>query len=235
MSKFTLSSFVFIYLISITTTTRVVFDCYLNYKTKNQIKLGFTYYNLIASNDSKRIYDLNVYKVHHIYEQEPSKNGLTPEHVSVSDIVVYGDGMNILHYSENGSTIFHYLGNMATRKFRAFNIHVKLMDPTEKYHKNSDVPVEDILNQSLYYKGQMPYFEFEVDGNVKTAICELSAAPEPVKVENELAQMKQAAQIQRSNSERLDVRQNVSQSQVLSTPGINQNSTGGQSKNFLVL
>jgi hypothetical protein len=209
-----------------------MFDCYLNYKTKNEIKLGFTYYNLIASNNTKRIYDLNVYKVHSIHEQEPSINGQTPKHVSVSDIVIYGDGMNILHYSENGNTIFHYLGNIATRKFRAFNIHVKLIDPTEKYHKNSDVPVEDILNKSLYYKGQMPYFEFTVDGNVKTAICELSAVPEEVKVKTELADIKAQSQLQRSNSVQV---QTMSVEPVRNMSPMNNGSMGTGQNHFLVL
>ena len=214
-------------------STKVKFDCFLNYKTQNEIKLGFTYYNLVMSNDSKRIYDLKVYKVHNIHEQEPSINGQTPNHVSVSDIVIYGDGMNILHYSEKGSIYFHYLGNMATRKFRAFNIHVKLIDPTEKYHTTSDVPVEDLLNRSLYYKGQMPYFEFELDGNTKTAICELTPVEEEVTLEEDLANTKAQVQIQRTNT--MPVEKSLSVEPVRNMSKSQMQSSSDNRKNFLVL
>ena len=172
MFRFVFTSFVFLCFISNCVCVPVIFDCFLNKGTAKEIKLGFSFHNFFVADVSQRTFDLKVYKVHQIHESVKGNN-ITPEHISLCEVTFYGDGMNILHYLEDGETKYHFLGNYVSRKFRAFNIKVRLLDPTEKYHKTSDVPVEDLLNHSLYYQGKLPYFTFDMGKQTKTAECEL--------------------------------------------------------------
>ena len=91
--------------------------------------------------------------------------------------------MNILHFMEDGETKVHSLGYYIDRKFRAYVMTVKLVDPTEKYRKPADIPLEDLMNKSLYLNGELPHFSFDLDKTTYEATCEILPVENPVSVE----------------------------------------------------
>ena len=178
MHRLIKSSFVFTLLICYSFSTKVLFDCYLNKGQKNEIKLGFSHHNYVFANSNSRKRDIKVDKIIGIHESVKSSESV--EHISISEVFFYGEGMNILHFLEGGETQVCSLGNYVSRKFRAFVMSVKLLDPTEKYKKPANVPIEDLMNKSLYYKGKLPEFSFDINKTTYTAQCEILPATESV-------------------------------------------------------
>ena len=171
MNRLTKTIIVFTTFICYTLSTKVIFDCYINKGTQNEIKIGFSHHNYVFANSNNRTRDINVDKIIGIHHQ--INNEGSTEHVSLAQVFFYGSGMNILHFSENGETKVYYLGNYVSRKFRAFVMSVKLLDPTEKYSKPADVPIEDLMNKSLYWNSELPEFTFEMDKTSYMVQCEI--------------------------------------------------------------
>ena len=171
MNQFISLSLIFSLIICFTLNTKVLFDCYLNKGQNDEIRLGFSHHNYVFSNSSDRKRDIAIYSVVGLHDQE-SKNGKVT-HTSLAEVSFYGEGMNIIHFIQDGKKVEHYLGNYVSRKFRAYIMKVKLLDPTEKYRKPKDVPIADLLNKSLYYKGELPTFTFDIDKSTYEATCDI--------------------------------------------------------------
>ena len=150
------------------------YQCFLNYEAgpEKRIRVNFTTFNMVYFNkqmDDFKTWPSAIMRISTRNEQN--------EEIRITKVRLSTDNMNILHYRENDQDVDIRLANSMVLKF--YSIYLYLYLTKDSYDQPDAVPFQDIANQDLYFKKEMPFFKFiDPSGQERVARCEITLPAE---------------------------------------------------------